>query len=92
MFRVGDYVTVRESKSLRHVRTPAYVQGRSGTVLCAHGKFPNPEERAYGRPGTPVDLYSVAFKSSELWDSPSRDEVIVDIYENWLMRNENWHA
>lgn len=87
-FRPGDAVRVREATPPGHVRTPYFIRGKRGEVLEIAGAFPNPEELAYGRPGTPGRaLYRVKFAQSEIWNDyrgPARDTAVVDIYEHWL--------
>jgi nitrile hydratase len=62
-----------------HHRTPAYVKGRTGTIVRAHGAYTNPETRAYGEDGLPaLALYLVALTSE------TNDRVLVDVFEHWL--------
>ena len=87
-FRVGDRVRVRRSDPPGHVRTPFYCRGHSGTVERICGRFPNPEELAYGRPGLPpIPLYRVRFLCRDLWpdyaEHPS-DVVEIEIFQHWL--------
>jgi nitrile hydratase subunit beta len=88
-FRAGDRVRVKADKRAGHVRTPAYVRGKSGWIERVHGEFRNPEQLAYGRNGLPRQaLYLVGFRQTDLWqqryaESP-RDNLYVDIYEHWL--------
>lgn len=89
-FRPGDPVAVREAFPPGHVRTPYFIRGHDGVVTQLVGRFPNPEELAYGRDGEPdVPLYRVQFKQAELWsdyEGAKTDTVVVDIYEHWLER------
>lgn len=87
-FGPGDRVRVRDEHPRRHVRTPRYVRGRSGTVMGLHGVFRDPESLAYGGDGSPRrPLYEIAFRAQDLWrgyDGPQTDAVHVDVYEHWL--------
>ena len=87
-YRPGDRVRVSSRAHAGHHRTPAYVKGRTGTIERVRGSFKNPETRAYGDDGLPVQpLYSVAFAQQDLWSGyPGRsdDRLYVDLYENWL--------
>lgn len=87
-FEIGDKVRVRLSFPPGHVRTPYFIRGHTGTVTRVMGAFANPEELAYGRPGTPKQpLYWVQFHQTELWPdySGSKDDsMVVDVYESWL--------
>ena len=87
-FRQGDRVRVREAHPPGHVRTPYYVRGKTGVIERLCGAFPNPEERAYARPGLPAQpLYRVRFLQRDIWPDYSgrrRDVVEVEIYQHWL--------
>jgi hypothetical protein len=84
----GQRVRVRPATASRHHRTPAYVQGRPGTIVRHVGRFKDPESLAYGGDGLPErELYQVAFILRELWDAyagPGPDSVRVNLYEHWL--------
>jgi len=71
-----------------HHRTPGYVKGKSGTVERVHAAFTNPETRAYGADGLPLErLYLVGFAQAEVWDGydgAATDRVYVDVSEHWL--------
>jgi hypothetical protein len=86
-FRTGDRVRVRAAYPIGHVRTPYYVRGKHGVIERFCGSFPNPEERAYARPGPMQQLYRVRFLQRDVWfdyDGPSQDVVEVEIYQHWL--------
>jgi nitrile hydratase len=87
-FGPGDRVVVRRAEPPGHLRTPYYVRGRTGVIERLCGSFPNPEELAYNRPGTPGrPLYRVRFAQHDLWPGyagPAADVVEVEIYEHWL--------
>ena len=86
--QVGDRVVVRTSATPGHVRTPRYVQGKTGVIERVCGAFPNPEELAYGRNGLPRrTLYRVRFQQAHLWPDyreSGNDTLDVEIYEHWL--------
>jgi nitrile hydratase len=88
VFRAGDRVRVRWADPPGHLRTPYYIRGKAGTVERVLAAFPNPEERAYGRPGLPAQpLYRVRFPQTAVWpDYPGGpdDTVDVEIYQHWL--------
>jgi nitrile hydratase len=87
-FRPGDRVRVRRAHPPGHCRTPWYCRGHVGVIERYCGGFPNPEELAYNRPGTPpVPLYRVRFASRDLWPDyaeSDRDVVEIEIYQHWL--------
>jgi nitrile hydratase len=87
-FGAGALVRVRDLPVKGHVRTPGYVRGRQGWVERCHGRFPDPEQRAYGRDGLPAKpLYLVRFRQAELWPGyggAPADSLALDIFEHWL--------
>jgi nitrile hydratase len=82
-------VRVRQIERSGHLRTPAYVRGKSGWIERVHGVFRNPESLAYGGDGLPRQpLYMVGFCQSDLWSDryveSANGTLYVDIYEHWL--------
>ena len=87
-FNVGERVRVRNATPPGHRRTPAYIRGKKGKIERVCGRFPNPEELAYGFDGKPERvLYRVQFKQREVWENyeGANDDLIeMEIYEHWL--------
>jgi hypothetical protein len=87
-FGPGAAVRVRELPVVGHMRTPGYVRGRLGWIERCHGRFPDPEQRAYGRDGLPAKaLYLVRFHQADLWagyGGPAADSLALDLFEHWL--------
>ena len=87
-FKRGDAVRVRAVEPRGHIRTPWYIQGKTGAVERVHGAFRNPESLAYGGDGLPKpSLYLVRFAHADVWKPrgrASRDAILVDVYEHWL--------
>jgi nitrile hydratase beta subunit-like protein len=87
-FQPGARVTVRRTDPPGHIRTPWYIRGKSGEIERLCGSFPNPEELAYNRPGTPPQpLYRVRFRQRELWPGykgAANDTIEIEIYQHWL--------
>ncbi len=80
-------VTVRTAMPPGHVRTPAYLRGKTGTVERSCGTFGNPEERAYGRLSDQKELLRVRFTMAELWGPDAErpeDTLEAEIYAHWL--------
>lgn len=81
---------VRVKDPPHHIRTPAYIQGKTGRIAAIHGAFRNPESRAYGGDGLPTPfLYLVEFGMDEVWGMgapSSQDRLLIDLYEHWLER------
>jgi hypothetical protein len=91
-YRAGDRVRVAALAHEGHHRTPGYVKGKSGRVERVHGRFKNPETRAYGSDGFPEQvLYQVCFAWRDLWPESGghdSDRTYVDIFEHWLEKAE----
>jgi hypothetical protein len=87
-YRVGQRVRVADRGHEGHHRTPSYLKGRIGTVERVHGRFRNPETRAYGADGLPEQpLYLVGFAQRDVWREyrgRAGDRICVDVYEHWL--------
>ena len=91
-FPVGRRVRVAARPHEGHHRTPAYVKGKVGTVERLHASFTNPETRAYGADGLPLEpLYLVGFAQRDLWPGyrgGAGDRLSLDIFEHWLEEAE----
>lgn len=87
-FEPGETVRIRNAYPIGHCRTPFYIRGLSGKVERICGRFPNPEELAYGRDGQPaLPLYRVRISMTDLWSDyagPSKDTLEVEVFEHWL--------
>ena len=75
-FREGDRVRVRAEAPGGNPRTPAYLRGRTGTVVLRHGIVDNPLDHHDPYP----PLYSVLFALP----GQEPDEVLADLHEEWL--------
>ncbi len=82
----GTPVRVRAMMPPGHVRTPAYLRGRTGTVERVLGPFGNPEQLAYGHAADRLALYRVRFRLADLWEDAqaSGDTLDAEIYAHWL--------
>lgn len=87
-FALGDAVLVRDAWQPGHVRVPAYIKGRAGTIAEVLGAYPNPEELAYRRDGLPAStLYRVRFAQARVWPDyagAAADTLDIEIYDHWL--------
>ena len=87
-FEPGARVRVRSGQPRGHCRTPSYLRGKRGTIVCLQGVFRDPEKLAYHKPGLPRQpLYMVRFDFDEVW--PGREAggsatICADIYQHWL--------
>jgi nitrile hydratase len=79
-FAVGHRVRVKTENRDGNPRTPTYIRGKTGTVAEVHGTIVNPIDHR----GTYPPLYSVVFTVGEVFDSASRDQLSVDLHEEWL--------
>lgn len=88
-FAPGDAIrtkTIRVREPGReHTRLPGYVQDKPGEVEIVHPPQPRGEDIVRGRPAKPEFVYSVRFRSSDLWSGPhSSDFVNVDVWESYM--------
>jgi nitrile hydratase len=87
-YKPGDTVRVRVADPPCHIRTPAYIQGKTGRIAAVHGVFGNPETLAHGGDGRPEQpLYLVEFDPARVWDRDAaqrRERLLIDLYEHWL--------
>lgn len=85
----GARVRVADRPVTGHCRTPFYLRGRSGVVVECSGRFRNPEQLAYHRPGLPLlTLYRVSFTQRGFDGRDTGDEIVADIYGHWLEPEE----
>jgi nitrile hydratase len=78
-YRLGQRVRIAARSHDGHHRTPGYVKGRTGTIVRLQGMFTNPETRAYGSDGLPMQsLYLIDLELD------TNDRILVDIFEHWL--------
>ena len=90
-FKLGETVSVRTNNSNTkvekgHTRLPDYVKGRTGKVIAYHGSHVLPDTNAHFLGESPEALYSVEFKSRDLWDKCEHveDTVVVDLWESYI--------
>ena len=80
-------VTVKTMMPPGHVRAPAYLRGKGGTIERPLGPFGNPELLAYRQTGPKQNLYRVRFTMAELWgpgaENPN-DTLDAELYAHWL--------
>ncbi len=79
-FSVDDRVRVLRQREDGNPRTPVYVRGRVGRVTHAYGVLDNPLDHRDPYP----PLYTVVFDLAQVFERPSRDQVAVDLHEDWL--------
>jgi len=85
----GTPVRVADRPAAGHCRTPFHLRGRRGVVTVCAGRFRNPEQLAYHRPGLPaLPLYRVPFPFVTPDGVETADEIIADLYAHWLETEE----
>lgn len=81
-FRIGDRVRVKPENPAGNPRTPAYIRGKTGVVIEAHGVIYNPQDHR----GLYPPLYSVLFAVRDVFGGATSDTLAVDLHEEWLER------
>lgn len=84
---MASRVRVKAHMPPGHIRTPAYLRGKTGMIERALGDFGNPEEQAYGRTGDRRALLRVRFTMAEIWGAGAEapdDTLDAEIYAHWL--------
>ena len=93
-FGIGEKVVTLRPAGNRfrdggHTRLPVYAAGCEGTILAFRGCHVLPDANAHGLGEAPEPLYSVAFRSGDLWPCPDGhpdDEVVLDLWESYLRK------
>lgn len=83
----GAKVRVRAMPPEEHTRTPYYLRGKEGVVVCEIGIYRDPAKLAFHKPGLPMRrLYRICFHQRDIWSDyqPAQDKLYADLYENWL--------
>jgi nitrile hydratase len=85
-FAPGQRVRVKRMHPAGHTRCPRYVRGVIGAIECLRGADRLPDKAVYGEKVDPEPVYSVAFRSADLW-GPSEEvgwTVLLDMWESYL--------
>jgi nitrile hydratase subunit beta len=85
-FDRGQRVRVKRMHPAGHTRCPRYVRGASGVIEGVRGADRLPDRAVYGGQVEPEPVYSVAFRSQELW-GPSEEApwtVLLDLWDSYL--------
>ncbi|MDJ0860273.1 MAG: nitrile hydratase subunit beta [Dinoroseobacter sp.] len=84
---MADRVRVKSWMPPGHIRTPAYLRGKTGEIERRLPAFPNPELLAYHLPAPDIPLLRVRFTMEEVWgaDAERPEDVIeAEIFAHWL--------
>ncbi len=85
---MAERVRVKALMPPGHVRTPAYLRGKTGVIERALGPFGNPEQLAYGHVADKKQLYRVRFTMAEIWGEAAEcpdDTLDAEIFAHWLI-------
>jgi nitrile hydratase subunit beta len=85
-FDRGQRVRVKRMHPAGHTRCPRYARGALGVIECVRGADRLPDRAVYGEQVTPEPVYSVAFRSQELW-GPSEEApwtILLDLWDSYL--------
>jgi nitrile hydratase subunit beta len=84
-FAIGSRVRVKSEYVLGHVRMPAYIRGKPGTVIRMSPPYPFPDAEAHGMQAPMEPTYDVQFRSRDLWPDSS-DEALnhVGVFQSYL--------
>ncbi len=86
-FARGDRVRVRGDHVPGHVRLPAYVRGKTGTVVGQSPAYPFPDAHAHGVAASPEPTYDVRFSALDLWSNAAEPAFVhVGVFESYLER------
>ena len=82
-FSVGDLVRSRWASLPGHTRLPQYARGKKGLIVAWHQGWVFPDTNAHGLGEQPQHLYTVQFRSQDLW-SKVGFTVNLDLFESYL--------
>jgi nitrile hydratase beta subunit len=84
-FSKGDRVRVKEDFVPGHVRMPAYIRGKTGTVVAESPAYPFPDAHAHGVHAEDEPTYDVAFRSEDLWPNGADAALVhVGVFQSYL--------
>tara|TARA_B100000401_G_scaffold413539_1_gene333783 strand:- start:141 stop:854 length:714 start_codon:yes stop_codon:yes gene_type:complete len=92
-FKIGDKVkTLNYSPNIfkigGHTRLPMYARGKLGKILLHHQSHVLPDKSAHELGDGQEHLYTVEFKSNELWgktNGNANDLICIDLWESYLI-------
>ncbi len=97
IFNIGDKIITQiyspnENENGGHTRLPKYAMGRVGKVYSYNKNHVFPDKNAHGLGESPLPLYTVEFKSPELWGISAEhenDSIFLDLWEPYLNHYED---
>jgi nitrile hydratase subunit beta len=86
-FEPGDRVRVQEAYVPGHVRMPAYIRGKTGTVVSESPAYPYPDAHAHAVAAEDEPTYDVRFRSEDLWPNSADSALVhVGVFQSYLQR------
>ena len=86
-FKPGDRVRVKLDFVPGHIRLPAYVRGKVGTVVGESPAYPFPDAHAHGIHAEDEPTYDVRFQAQDLWPNGCDPALVhVGIFQSYLER------
>jgi len=86
-FEAGDRVKVRTDLVAGHMRLPAYIRGKVGTVVSESPAYPFPDAHAHGVQADDEPTYDVRFSATELWPNSADPAFVhVGVFQSYLER------
>ena len=86
-FKPGDRVRVKLDFVPGHIRLPAYVRGKIGTVVGESPAYPFPDAHAHGIHAEDEPTYDVRFQAEDLWPNGCDPALVhVGIFQSYLER------
>jgi nitrile hydratase len=88
LFARGQRARVNRMRPAGHTRCPRYVRGAVGLIEGVRGLDRLPDRAVYGAQVEPEPVYSVAFRSHDLWGESDEPPwtVLLDLWESYLER------
>ncbi len=84
-FQAGDRVRVKPEFVPGHIRMPAYIRGKTGTVVAESPAYPFPDAHAHGVRAEDEPTYDVAFRSEDLWPHGADAALVhVGVFQSYL--------
>jgi len=84
---MAERVRVKSWMPAGHIRTPAYLRGKTGVIERRLPAFKNPELLAFHLPAPEVPLLRVRFTMAEVWGPEAErpeDVIEAEIFAHWL--------
>jgi nitrile hydratase subunit beta len=85
-FSSGQRVRVKRMHPAGHTRCPRYVRGAVGVIDGVRGADRLPDRAVYGEDVAPEPVYSVTFRSQDLWGASDEPgwAVVLDMWDSYL--------